>query len=133
VIAAMVERHFGRIINISSVNGPLGQCGQTDVAAAKAGMLGFTKSLAREFADQGITVNTVSQGHGAGMVTEIPDGIRKAIEAKLAQGRWGEPEEIAAAVDFLAADTSGDITGTDIAVNGRRSAEDKGGLRPPVR
>lgn len=131
VIAAMAERRFGRIINISSLNGP-GQFGQTDVAAAKAGMLGFTKSLARQLADRGITVNTVSQGHGAGMVTEIPDGIRKAIKAKLAEGRWGEPEEIAAAVDFLAADTSGYITGTDIAVNGRRSAEDKGGLRPPL-
>ncbi|CAN5856049.1 MAG: Acetoacetyl-CoA reductase [Chromatiales bacterium USCg_Taylor] len=120
VIAAMAERHFGRIINISSVNGPSGQFRQTDVAAAKAGMLGFTKSLARELADQGITVNTVSPGHGAGMVVEIPDEIRKAIKAKLAKGRWGEPEEIAAAVDFLAADTSGYITGIDIAVNDRR-------------
>ncbi len=127
VIAAMAERHFGRIINISSVNGPPGQFGQTDVAAARAGMLGFTKSLARELADQGITVNTVSPGHGEGMVAEIPDEIRKAIKAKLAKGRWGEPEEIAAAVDFLAADTSGYITGTDIAVNG--PAEDKGSLK----
>jgi len=139
VIAAMAARHFGRIINISSVNGPPGQFRQTDVVAAKAGMLGFTKSLARELADQGITVNTISQGHGAtGTVAEIPDEIRKAITAKLAQGRWGEPEEIAAAVDFLAADDSGYITGTAIAVNGRRltaqdRAEDKGGLRPLVR
>lgn len=134
VIAAMAERHFGRIINISSVNGPPGQFRQTDVAAAKAGMLGFTKSLARELADQGITVNTVSPGHGAtGIVPEIPDEVRKAIKAKLAKGRGGEPEEIAAAVDFLAADTSGYITGTDIAVNGRRPAEDKGGsLMPPL-
>ncbi len=132
VIAAMAERHFGRIINISSVNGPPGQFGQTDVAAAKAGILGFTKSLARELADQGITVNTVSPGHGAGMVTELPDEIRKAIKAKLGKGRWGEPEEIAAAVDFLAADASGYITGTDIAVSGRRLAEGKGGLRPPI-
>lgn len=137
VIAAMAERHFGRIINISPVNGPPGQFGQIDVAAARAGMLGFTKSLARQLADQGITVNTVSLGHGEGMVAEIPDEIREAIKAKLAKGRWGEPEEIAAAVDFLAADASGYITGTDIAVNGRRltlnPAEDKGGLRPPWR
>ncbi|MGH8509385.1 MAG: SDR family oxidoreductase [Gammaproteobacteria bacterium] len=121
VIAAMAERHFGRIINISSVNGTPGQFGQTDVAAAKAGMLGFTKSLARELADQGITVNTVSPGYSKdGMVAEVPDEVRKAIKAKLAKGRWGEPEEIAAAVDFLAADASGYITGTDIAVSGRR-------------
>ncbi len=122
VIAAMAERHFGRIITICTVNEPPGHFGPTDVAAAKAGMLGFTKSLARELADHGITVNTIiSPGcTKAGMAAEVPEEVRKAIKAKLAKGRWSESEEIAAAVDFLAADTSGYITGTDIAVTRRR-------------
>lgn len=119
VVDKMVERGFGRIINISSINGHKGQFGQTNYAAAKAGMLGFTKSLARELADVGVTVNTVSPGYIAtSMVMTVPEEIRTNIAAKIPLGRFGEPEEIARAVAFLAEEGSGYITGTDIAVNG---------------
>ncbi len=119
LIDSMIERRYGRIINISSVSGQKGQSGQANYSAAKAGMVGFTKSLARELADQGITVNTVSPGiMASNMVMVIPEEFRKQIIDKIPVGRLGEPEEIAHTVAFLAAEESSYITGTDIAING---------------
>jgi len=119
VIDTMVERHYGRVINISSVNGQKGQLGQTNYSAAKAGMIGFSKSLALELADSGVTVNTVSPGYVATkMVEAIPDEARQQIIDKIPAGRLGRPEEIAGAVAYLAREDSGYITGSDLSVNG---------------
>jgi len=119
VVDQMAERHFGRIINISSVNGQKGQFGQTNYSAAKAGMIGFTRALARELAPDNITVNTISPGYVATrMVMAIPEEIRNGIVANIPLGRLAEPYEIARAVAFLAAETNGYITGSDIPVNG---------------
>lgn len=119
VVDQMARRQFGRIINISSVNGQKGQFGQTNYAAAKAGMIGFTRALARELAPDNITVNTVSPGYVATrMVMAIPEEIRNGIVAKIPVGRLAEPYEIARAVAFLAAEANGYITGSDIPVNG---------------
>lgn len=119
LVDGMTERGFGRIVNISSVNGHKGQFGQTNYSAAKAGMIGFTKSLARELADEGVTVNTVSPGYVAtSMVMAVPENIREGIIRKVPVGRLAKPEEIAQAVAFLVAEDSGYITGSDIAVNG---------------
>ncbi len=119
VISGMVKRRYGRIINISSVNGHRGQFGQTNYAAAKSGMIGFTRSLARELADSGITVNTVSPGYvGTRMVEAIPEEIKNSIIAKIPVGRLGKPSEIGDAVAFLADQNSAYITGSDIPVNG---------------
>jgi acetoacetyl-CoA reductase len=119
LIDAMVERGFGRIVNISSVNGQKGQFGQTNYSAAKAGMIGFTRSLARELADQGVTVNTVSPGYVAtSMVMAVPSKILEGIISKVPVGRLAKPEEVAQAVAFLVAEDSGYITGSDLAVNG---------------
>jgi acetoacetyl-CoA reductase len=118
VIDGMIERCYGRIINISSVNAQKGQFGQTYYSAAKAGMLGFTKSLAREFADQGITVNSVSPAYVAtSLVMAIPEEIHQQIIAKIPLGRLSEPEEIAYTVAFLADEESSYITGADIAID----------------
>jgi len=118
-INGMVKRQYGRIINISSVNGLKGQFGQTNYSAAKAGMVGFTKSLARELADGGITVNTVSPGYvGTSMVEAMPKEIVDSIVAKIPLGRLAKPSEIGDAVAFLAHTNSGYITGSDISVNG---------------
>ncbi len=118
-INGMVKRQYGRIINISSVNGLKGQFGQTNYSAAKAGMVGFTKSLARELADGGITVNTVSPGYvGTSMVEAMPKDIVDSIVAKIPVGRLARPSEIGDAVAFLAHTNSGYITGSDISVNG---------------
>ena len=118
-INGMVKRQYGRIINISSVNGHKGQFGQTNYSAAKAGMVGFTKSLARELADGGITVNTVSPGYvGTSMVEAMPQDIVDSIVAKIPVGRLAKPSEIGDAVAFLAHTNSGYITGSDISVNG---------------
>ncbi len=118
-INGMVKRQYGRIINISSVNGLKGQFGQTNYSAAKAGMVGFTKSLARELADSGITVNTVSPGYvGTSMVEAMPKEIVDNIVAKIPLGRLAKPSEIGDAVAFLAHTNSGYITGSDISVNG---------------
>lgn len=115
----MVEREYGRVINISSVNGQKGQLGQTNYSAAKAGMIGFTKSLALELAGTGVTVNTVSPGYVATrMVEAIPDEVKQQIISKIPAGRLGKPEEIASAVAYLAREDSGYITGSDLAVNG---------------
>ena len=119
VIDAMVEREYGRIINISSVNGQKGQLGQSNYSAAKAGMVGFTKSLALELADTNVTVNTVSPGYVATkMVEAIPEDVKQQIISKIPAGRLGKPEEIASAVAYLAREDSGYITGSDLSVNG---------------
>ena len=120
VIEGMRERNFGRIINISSINGQKGQFGQTNYSAAKAGELGFTKALAQESAKAGITVNAICPGYiNTEMVQAVPkDVLEKAILPLIPVGRLGEPEEIARAVVFLAADEAGFITGSTLTVNG---------------
>ncbi len=119
VVESMREAGFGRIINISSVNGQRGQFGQTNYSAAKAGVHGFTKALAQETARFGITVNTVSPGFiGTDMVKTIPEEQQQQIVALTPVGRMGKPQDIARAVAFLAADDADFITGTEISVNG---------------
>ncbi len=119
VVDGMCDRGFGRIVNISSVNGQTGQFGQTNYSAAKAGMHGFTMALAREVARKGVTVNSVSPGYcRTAMVAAIPENVRNQIIANIPVGRLGEPSEIARVVDFLCADESGFITGANIPVNG---------------
>jgi acetoacetyl-CoA reductase len=118
-VEGMMERGFGRIVNISSVNGQTGQFGQTNYSAAKAGIHGFTMALAREVARKGVTVNSVSPGYcRTAMVAAIPENVRAQIVANIPVGRLGEPSEIARVVDFLCADDSGFITGANIPVNG---------------
>jgi len=119
VINGMIERSWGRIINISSVNGQRGQFGQTNYSAAKAGMHGFTKTLAIEVARKGITVNTISPGYiGTDMVMAVREDIREQIIAQIPVGRLGGTEEVAFLVSFLASDRSSFITGANIAING---------------
>jgi len=119
VVDGMVERGYGRIINISSLNGEKGQFGQTNYAASKAGMHGFTMALAQEVGPKGITVNTVSPGYMATrMVKEVPEEILAGIVAGIPVGRLGRPEEIAAVVAFLASDDAAYITGANLSVNG---------------
>ena len=119
VVDGMVERGFGRIVNISSVNGQTGQFGQTNYSAAKAGMHGFTMALAREVARKGVTVNSVSPGYcETALVMAMPDDIRAGIVDKVPVGRLGRPDEIARTVEFLTADDAGFITGANIPVNG---------------
>jgi len=119
VVDGMSTRGYGRIINISSVNGQTGQFGQTNYSAAKAGMHGFTMALAREVAKKGVTVNSVSPGYcKTAMVMAVPEDVRNQIIANIPVGRLGEPREIARVVDFLSADDAGFITGANIPVNG---------------
>lgn len=119
VIEGMIAKGWGRIISISSVNGQKGQYGQCNYAATKAGMYGFTKSVALEVAKKGITVNTVSPGYtGTPMVMKIQQEIRDKIIAQIPQGRLCTPEEIAAAVAYLASDDARYMTGANIAING---------------
>ncbi len=119
VIEGMRSRGFGRIINISSINGEAGQVGQTNYSAAKAGMIGFAKALAREGASKGITVNTIAPGYiGTEMVRAVPEDILQKIIKTIPVGRLGEVEEIARCVVFLASDDAGFITGTTIDING---------------
>lgn len=119
VINGMVERGYGRIVNISSVNAQKGQLGQTNYSAAKAGMHGFTKALALEVAAKGITVNTISPGYIATkMVMAIPEQVRNKIIEDIPVGRLGEPSEVARAVAFLASDDAGYLTGSNLAING---------------
>lgn len=119
VVDGMTSQGFGRIVNISSVNGQTGQFGQTNYSAAKAGMHGFTMALAREVARKGVTVNSVSPGYcRTAMVMAVPEDIRSQIVADIPVGRLGEPREIARAVEFLTADDAGFITGANIPVNG---------------
>jgi acetoacetyl-CoA reductase len=119
VIEGMRERRWGRIIQISSINGQKGQYGQANYAAAKAGMHGFTISLAQENAKFGITVNTVSPGYiGTDMVMAVPEAVREKIVAQIPTGRLGMPEEIAYAVAFFIPDDASWITGANLAANG---------------
>lgn len=120
VIEGMRERNFGRIVNVSSINGQKGQFGQANYTAAKAGLLGFTKSVAQENAAKGITVNVVAPGYvGTEMVRAVPEEVLKTkILPQIPVGRLGEPEEIARAVVFLASDEAGFITGSTLTING---------------
>ena len=119
VVADMVEKGWGRIIQISSVNGAKGQAGQTNYSAAKAGMHGFSMALALEMASKGVTVNTVSPGYiGTDMVKAIKPEVLEKIVATIPVKRLGTPEEIASIVSWLACDTSGFTTGAEFAVNG---------------
>ena len=119
VIEGMRARRFGRIVNISSINGRKGQAGQANYAAAKAGILGFTKSLALENAAHGITVNAVAPGYcDTAMVAAVRPEILQGIVAAIPVGRLGQPEDIARMVAFLAADEAGFITGATFDVNG---------------
>ncbi|NID13950.1 acetoacetyl-CoA reductase [Luteibacter yeojuensis] len=119
VIEGMRSRQWGRIVQISSINGQKGQYGQANYAAAKAGVHGFTISLAQENARFGITVNTVSPGYvGTDLVMAVPEDIRAKIIAQIPVGRLGRPEEIAHAVAFLTAEESSWITGSNLAING---------------
>lgn len=115
----MRERKFGRIVTISSINGQKGQFGQVNYAAAKAGDLGITKSLAQEGARFNITANAICPGYiGTDMVMAVPEKVRESIIAQIPVGRLGEPEEIARCVTFLASDDAGFITGSTITANG---------------
>ena len=120
VIDSMRERNYGRILNISSINGQKGQMGQTNYSAAKAGDIGFVKALAQEGARSGITVNTICPGYIATeMVKAIsPEIVAKNILPQIPVGRLGEPHEIARTVLFLASDDAGFITGSTISANG---------------
>ena len=120
VADGMVERGWGRIINISSVNGSKGAFGQTNYSAAKAGVHGFTKALALEVAKKNVTVNTISPGYiGTKMVTAIPeDVLNTKILPQIPVGRLGKPEEVAGLVIYRASDEAAFVTGANIAING---------------
>ena len=119
VVGDMVEKGWGRIINISSVNGEKGQAGQTNYSAAKAGMHGFSMALAQELANKGVTVNTVSPGYiGTDMVKAIRTDVLDKIVATVPVKRLGEPSEIASIISWLASDEGGYATGADFSVNG---------------
>ena len=120
VCDGMVERGWGRIINISSVNGQKGAFGQTNYSAAKAGMHGFTKALALEVARKGVTVNTISPGYiGTKMVMEIPSEVLDTkIIPQIPMARLGKPEEVAGLVAYLSSDEAAFVTGANIAING---------------
>ena len=119
VVGDMVEKGWGRIINISSVNGAKGQAGQTNYSAAKAGMHGFTMALAQELAAKGVTVNTVSPGYiGTDMVKSIRPDVLEKIVSGVPVKRLGEPSEIASIISWLASDEGSYSTGADFAVNG---------------
>ena len=120
VMDGMVERGWGRVINISSVNGTKGAFGQTNYSAAKAGMHGFTKALALEVAKKGVTVNTISPGYiGTKMVMAIPqDVLESKILPLIPQARLGKPEEVAGLVAYLASEEAAFVTGANISING---------------
>jgi acetoacetyl-CoA reductase len=120
VFSGMRERGFGRIVNISSINGQKGQMGQCNYSAAKAGMIGFTKALAQEGAFKGVTVNAIAPGYiGTEMVLAVPEKVlNEKILPLIPVGRLGEPEEIARCVVFLVSDDAGFITGSTLSANG---------------
>jgi len=119
VLEGMRARGFGRVVNISSINGQAGQLGQTNYSAAKAGVHGFTKALAQEVARKGVTVNTVAPGYiNTDMVAAVPEKVRDSIIAKIPVGRLGEADEIAQAVLYLCGPNSGFITGSCLSING---------------
>lgn len=120
VVDGMIERGWGRVVNISSVNGQKGAFGQTNYSAAKAGMHGFTKALALEVARKGVTVNTISPGYiGTKMVMAIPKEVLDSkIVPQIPMGRLGKPEEVAGLVAYLCSDEAAFVTGSNIAING---------------
>jgi acetoacetyl-CoA reductase len=119
VIEGMREREWGRIVNISSINGQKGQMGQTNYAAAKAGMIGFTKALALENARKGVTVNCICPGYiDTEMVQAVPETVLASIIAQIPVGRLGRGEEIADMVAFLAGEHAGFVTGSTLSLNG---------------
>jgi len=119
VVGGMKARRWGRIVSVASVNGQTGQFGQTNYAAAKAGILGFTKALALEVARDGVTVNAVAPGYtDTDMVAAVAPEIMKTIVARIPVGRLARPEEIALCVAFLVAEDAGFITGSTLSVNG---------------
>ncbi|MEL7486466.1 MAG: acetoacetyl-CoA reductase [Pseudomonadota bacterium] len=119
VFPGMRERGFGRIVNISSINGQKGQMGQTNYSAAKAGMIGFTRALAQEGARKGVTVNAIAPGYIATeMVSAMAQNVIDSIVAQIPVGRLGESEEIARCVSFLASEQAGFITGSVLTANG---------------
>lgn len=119
VINGMRDRGFGRIIQISSINGQKGQMGQANYAAAKAGIIGFTKSIAQENARKGITANVVAPGYiGTEMVQAVPEKVLEQIVSQIPVNRLGEAEEIGRAVDYLASDAAAFVTGSTISING---------------
>ncbi len=119
VLDHMVERGFGRIVNISSVIGQMGNFGQANYAASKAGLFGFTKSLALEMASKSITVNCVTPGFiSTKMLASVPEPALKAVIGRIPVKRLGRPDEVAQVVRFLVDDDSGYITGAVLAVNG---------------
>ena len=119
VIEGMRERNFGRVINISSINGQKGQIGQVNYSTAKAGVIGFTKALALENARKGVTVNCICPGYiDTEMVAAVPEKVMEGIVAAIPVGRLGTAEEIAALVVYLAAEQSGFMTGAVLSING---------------
>jgi len=118
-VNGMTSRGWGRIVNISSVNGQKGQIGQANYSASKAGMHGFTKALAQETARKGVTVNTISPGYiESPMIMKVPEEIRAKILEGIPVGRFGKPQEIAKLVGYLSSDDSGFMTGADLSING---------------
>jgi acetoacetyl-CoA reductase len=119
ILPGMIEREYGRIINISSINGRKGQFGQCNYAATKAALFGFTKSLALEVANKGITVNTLSPGYiDTAMLAQVKEDVLKQIIANIPVGRLGQASEVAEAVAFLASANAGFITGANLDING---------------
>jgi acetoacetyl-CoA reductase len=125
VMDGMMERNWGRVINISSANAQKGAFGQTNYVSAKAGMHGFTKSLALEVAKKGVTVNTISPGYiGTKMVTSIPQEVLQGkILPQIPVGRLGKPEEVAGLVAYLASQEAAFLTGANISINGGQHME----------
>ena len=119
VITSMIEKGSGRIINLSSIMGQIGNVGVSNYAASKAGIMGFTKSIAKEVASKGITVNAIAPGFiDTDMLKSIPDKIKKSILKQIPLGRWGRPEEIANLVIYLSSEDADYITGQVIHING---------------
>jgi 3-oxoacyl-[acyl-carrier protein] reductase len=119
LIRPMMKKRYGRIVNISSVSGLAGQAGQTNYSASKAGLIGFTKALAREVASRNITVNAVAPGFiPTALTVDLPDELKEAMMKLIPLNRWGTPEEIAFAVAFFASEEAGYITGQVLSVDG---------------